>query len=140
MKMPDLLLLKSILTAIAFALALGAAFIALNLTGRIHLLKERRKLRNIHRRLGYSALSLFAFTGIVLCIALVGFQLVDLRVSAHIFLGILGLILLAVKVAAVRIFHKGYTSLVLIIGSALIAVLTGIFATSVLWYLVRAPW
>ncbi len=130
----SVLMLKSILTTVVFALAIVQALVGLRLRGYLKSFPlPLRRLRSWHRWEGDVALGL-AVVVAILCITSAGFRLYSLRVTSHAVLGTVAVLIMISKVVIARRFRI-YLRHTLILGAIAGFSLLGTFVASALWYL-----
>jgi hypothetical protein len=129
-------LIKSILTTVALALALLQGLEMAQLKGYLHLLPvEKRRLRDMHRAGGVTALFLLALIA-VLCIVSQGFSFASLRVTLHAILGAVVILVLVVKALITNRFRQ-YLRFNNGLGALAGLLVLGIFLLSALWYFIK---
>jgi hypothetical protein len=129
----DITLIKSLLTALAFGLGILNVLQMLQLFGKISLFRlPTRTLRRWHRLNGLALLVIFGFVAYH-CLRIWPVTPDTARVWLHAAFGTLGLLLIALKVTAVRWVPRLMDGVVWI-GTALFVTTTGIFLTSAAYY------
>jgi hypothetical protein len=117
------------------ALALFQALEMAQIRGYVRLLPfDRGVLRRLHRGGGIATLALLLVVAVV-CVFGEGYVLYNLRVCTHATLGVLSLLVLAVKVAITHRF-RGYLRFNTGLGITAGVLILGTFAASALWYFV----
>lgn len=133
----DIALIKSLLTAGAFALGVLNVLLMLQLFGKLSLFRiSTRTLQIWHRANGLAVLVIFGFVAFH-CIRIWPFAPGTARIWLHAAFGTLGLLLIALKVTAVRWVPRLIDGIVWI-GTALFIAITGIFLTSAAYYFLVA--
>jgi hypothetical protein len=133
----DIALIKSLLTALAFALGVLNVLQMLQLFGKISLFRlPTRTLRRWHRLNGLAVLLTFGFVAFH-CLKIWSLAPDTARIWLHAAFGTLGLFLIALKVTAVRWVPRLMDGIVWI-GTALFVSTTGIFLTSAAYYFLVA--
>jgi hypothetical protein len=128
-------MVKSIATTVGVALALLQALEMAQIRGYVRLLPfDRRVLRQFHRWGGITKLALLLVVAVV-CVFGEGYVLYNLRVCTHAALGVLSLLILAVKVAITHRFRR-YLRLNTGLGITAGMLILGTSAASTLWYFV----
>ncbi len=129
----DIILVKSALATLAFALALLNLLIMGQLYGKLHLFRLAPKtLSSWHRRQGDVILLLFLFIAYH-CLTAATVDPKDWRVLAHAAFASAVLALILFKVLVVR-FLPGVMAYIAVIGSALFISTIGVFLTSAFSY------
>jgi uncharacterized membrane protein len=129
-------MLKSIVTTIVLALALGQALGMAQVRGYVRLLPlEKKQLRVLHRRGGIAALVL-SLAVAVTCVVGFGYELYSPRVKAHVVMGALAILVLLLKVAITHRFRR-YLRYNTALGAAAGLLVLGTFIASALWYFVQ---
>lgn len=129
-------MIKSILTTVALALALVQGLEMAQLKGYLRVLPiEKRKLRDLHRLGGVTALFLLTLIA-VLCIATQGFYFSTLRVTLHALLGAVVILVLIVKALITNRFRQ-YLRFNNGLGALAGLLVLGIFLLSALWYFIK---
>jgi hypothetical protein len=129
----DIILAKSLLATLAFALALLNLLVMGQLYGKLRLFPlGPETLSRWHRRQGDVILLLCLFVAYH-CLTGATVDPKDWRVLAHAILGVTLLALIVFKVVVVRFLPRVMTYIA-IIGSALFLSTTGVFLTSAFWY------
>ena len=130
-------MLKSIVTTIVLALALGQAVGMAQVRGYVRLLPlEKQQLRLLHRRGGIAALVLTLAVAVT-CVVGFGYELYSPRVKAHVVMGALAILVLLLKVAITNRFRR-YMRYNTALGAAAGLLILGTFIASALWYFVQA--
>jgi hypothetical protein len=130
-------MLKSIVTTIVLALALGQAVGMAQVRGYVRLLPlEKQQLRLLHRRGGIAALVLTLAVAVT-CVVGFGYELYSPRVKAHVVMGALAILVLLLKVAITHRFRR-YLRYNTALGAAAGLLILGTFIASALWYFVQA--
>jgi len=126
-------MLKSIVTTIALALALGQALGMAQVRGYVRLLPlDKKRLRMLHRRGGIAALVLTLAVAVT-CVVGFGYELYSPRVKAHVVMGVLAILVLLLKVAITNRFRR-YLRYNTALGATAGLLILGTFITSALWY------
>jgi len=130
-------MLKSIVTTIVLALALGQAVGMAQVRGYVRLMPlEKQQLRLLHRRGGIAALVLTLAVAVT-CVVGFGYELYSPRVKAHVVMGALAILVLLLKVAITHRFRR-YLRYNTALGAAAGLLILGTFIASALWYFVQA--
>ena len=129
-------MLKSIVTTIALALALGQALGMAQVRGYVRLLPlDKKRLRMLHRRGGIAALVLTLAVAVT-CVVGFGYELYSPRVKAHVVMGVLAILVLLLKVAITNRFRR-YLRYNTALGATAGLLILGTFITSALWYFIQ---
>jgi len=131
-------MLKSVVTTIVLALALGQALGMAQVRGYVRLLPfEGKRLRLLHRWGGIAVLVLTCAVA-VMCVFGIGGRYASYspRVLAHLHMGALAIVVLLLKVAITNRFRR-YLRFTLALGAAAGLLILGTFAASALWYFVQ---
>jgi hypothetical protein len=129
-------MLKSIVTTVILALALGQALGMAQVRGYVRLLPlAKKRLRMLHRRGGIAALVLTLAVAVT-CVAGFGYELYSPRVKAHAVMGALAILVLLLKVVITHRFRR-YLRYNTALGAAAGLLILGAFTASALWYLVQ---
>jgi hypothetical protein len=130
-------MLKSVVTTVVLALAVGQALGGAQVRGYVRLLPfERRQLRRWHRWGGIVVLVLTLVVALICMFGIGGNVSYSLRVQAHVAMGSLATLVLLVKVAISHRFRR-YMRSTLALGIAAGFLILGTFVTSALWYFVQ---
>jgi hypothetical protein len=131
-------MLKSVMTTIVLALALGQALWMAQIRGYVRLLPfEKKRLRQWHRWGGIAVLVLTLAVALI-CVFGIGGRYASYspRVLAHLHMGALAILVLLLKVAITNRFRR-YLRFTLALGAAAGLLILGTFIASALWYFVQ---
>jgi hypothetical protein len=131
-------MLKSVMTTIVLALALGQALWMAQIRGYVRLLPfEKKRLRQWHRWGGIAVLVLTLAVALI-CVFGIGGRYASYspRVLAHLHMGALAILVLLLKVAITNRFRR-YQRFTLALGAAAGLLILGTFIASALWYFVQ---
>ena len=133
--LPQIVLLKSILTVLAllFAIVLPALGLTAWYSARLQD-PAKARLFAIHRWIGRGYVLIIIVVGVIFCLITIGPKGYDERVFAHSVLGLAIVALVAIKVMTARGLIPPLGNYLPIIGSIVALVTIGIFVTSALWY------
>ena len=131
-------MLKSVVTTVVLALALGQALGMAQVRGWVRLLPvEKRRLRQWHRWGGIATLVL-ALAVAAICVFAIGGRYTSYspRVLAHLHMGGLAILVLLLKVAITNRFRR-YLRYHTALGITAGLLILGTFVASALWYFVQ---
>jgi len=129
-------MLKSVVTTVILALALGQALGMAQVRGYVRLLSiEKKRLRLLHRWGGIAVLVLTLAVAVT-CVVGFGYEPYSPRVKAHAVMAALAVVALILKVAITHRFRR-YLRHNLALGAAAGLLILGAFITSALWYFIQ---
>ena len=126
-------MVKSVVTSIILALALVQALGMGQVRGYVRLLPvEKRQLRQLHRWGGIAVLVLILAVAVI-CVFSEGYLRYSLRVQAHAVMGVVAILVLAVKAVITNRFRR-YLRYAPALGAGAGLLILGTFIASALWY------
>ncbi len=129
-------MLKAILTTLILALALVQALGMAQVRGYVRLLPVGKKqLVRLHH-LGGAATLLLALAVAAMCVLGERYAYYSLRVQAHAVMGVLAILILAIKAVITNRFRR-HLRHALALGTAAGLLVLGTFIASALWYFVQ---
>jgi hypothetical protein len=131
-------MVKSVVTTVVLALALGQALGMAQVRGYVRLLPvDKRRLRRWHRWGGMAMLVLTCAVAVICVLGIGGrYASYSARVLAHLHMGALAIVVLLLKVAIAHRFRR-YLRFTLVLGAAAGLLILGTFVASALWYFVQ---
>jgi hypothetical protein len=126
-------LMKSILAIVLTLMALLQLYLMLEVFGRTEALHNAGRLRKIHRINGRLFIILYFFIAyFCLQYIITGKEELSPRVTLHVTFALYVILLLALKISALRIYHKAYQNIVvanpLVLGPVIVLLTLGMAA------------